>query len=58
MEKTERKCGNKGEHLSTYGTVAVINLQVSLQPLILLEEELQAVLKIKINLCGQRDDVR
>lgn len=32
-------------------TDAVINLQVFLQPLVLLKEELQAKFKIEINLC-------
>lgn len=35
----------------------VINLQVFLQPIVLLEEELQAEFEIKINLCGEGDDV-
>lgn len=43
---------------STHATAAVINLQVFLQPLILLEEELQAVFEIEINLSGEGDDVR
>lgn len=33
-------------------------LQVFFQPLILLEEKLQAKFKVEINLCGERDDVR
>lgn len=39
-------------------TDAVINLQVFLQPLVLLKEELQAKFKIEINLCWEGDDVR
>lgn len=36
----------------------VINLQVFLQPLILLEEKPDAKLQIEINLRGEGDDVR
>lgn len=36
----------------------VINLQVFLQPLILLEDKVLAKFKIEINLSGEGDDVR
>ena len=36
----------------------VINLQVLLQPLILLEDKVLAKFKIEINLSGEGDDVR
>lgn len=36
----------------------VINLQVLPQPLVLLKQELQSEFQIKVNLGGERDDVR
>lgn len=36
----------------------VINLQVFLQPVVLLKEELLAKLEIEVNLGGEGDDVR
>lgn len=36
---------------------AVINLQVLPQPLVLLKEEVQSELQIKVNLGGERDHV-
>lgn len=57
----ESKCANKGEHLditSTHKTGVVINLQVFLQPLVLVEEELLAEFEIEIDFSGEGDDVR
>lgn len=60
MEKKGANVGTKESTypLSTHVTGAVINLQVFLQPLVLLKEELQAEFKIEINFCGEGDDVR
>lgn len=38
--------------------IAVINLQVLPQPLVLLKEELQSEFQIEVNLGGEGDDVR
>lgn len=46
--------GAKGARLSED---AVINLQVLPQPLVLLKEEVQSKLQIKVNLGGERDHV-
>lgn len=35
-----------------------VHLQVFLQPLVLPEEQLQAVLEVEVNLRGEGDDVR
>ena len=39
-------------------TGVVINLQVFLQPLVLLEEKIHAKFEIEINFSGEGDDVR
>lgn len=45
-------------HHQQIQTGVVINLQVFLQPLVLLEEKILAEFEIEINLSGEGDDVR